>query len=289
MRPGREGDLRPLRPGDGARLLGLGAREGRLYLRFPPETLEALLSRGVGHALLEGSRWRAALLAYVPEGGAPWIAAAYVASGTSPRANLERLLEALPGAIPEHAAERALYFLEDPYLHAWLEPYLKPLGFAAAEEVGTWIRSLGTEPPPPTPRGVRLRPYRAQDLSTLVAIDREAFEPRWRFGAWWLERELRGVALVAEVEGEVVGFACGPVEEGWAHLTRIAVAPRAQGRGIGRALLARFLEETARRGVREVTLNTQAGNRRAHRLYRALGFQPLTERYRIWRRPLDQK
>jgi ribosomal protein S18 acetylase RimI-like enzyme len=57
-----------------------------------------------------------------------------------------------------------------------------------------------------------------------------------------------------------------------AHL-HIAVDPRAQGRGVGKALLAAFLDCLKARGVRGVQLSTTRANQAARRLYRSLGFR----------------
>ncbi|MFN3179279.1 MAG: GNAT family N-acetyltransferase [Thermus sp.] len=62
-----------------------------------------------------------------------------------------------------------------------------------------------------------------------------------------------------------------------AHL-HIAVAPKAQGRGIGKALLAEFLECLRRKGVKGVQLSTTRANAAARRLYASLGFRLYAKR-----------
>lgn len=58
----------------------------------------------------------------------------------------------------------------------------------------------------------------------------------------------------------------------------LAVAPAAQGRGVGRALVARILEECAAAGDHAVVLSSTPEMAAAHRLYRALGFTRLPDR-----------
>ncbi|SDE61483.1 Acetyltransferase (GNAT) family protein [Thermus arciformis] len=62
-----------------------------------------------------------------------------------------------------------------------------------------------------------------------------------------------------------------------AHL-HIAVDPKAQGRGLGRALLAAFLDCLKKRGVKGVQLSTTRANEAARRLYRSLGFRVYAKR-----------
>ncbi len=62
-----------------------------------------------------------------------------------------------------------------------------------------------------------------------------------------------------------------------AHL-HIAVDPKAQGRGLGRALLTAFLDCLKAKGVRGVQLSTTRANRAARELYRNLGFRLYAKR-----------
>lgn len=56
-------------------------------------------------------------------------------------------------------------------------------------------------------------------------------------------------------------------------LMSIAVLPALQGKHIGRALVSTFLDESIRRGLRQVDLTTDRdGNEAANRFYRKMGF-----------------
>lgn len=57
-----------------------------------------------------------------------------------------------------------------------------------------------------------------------------------------------------------------------AHL-HIAVDPKAQGKGLGKALLADFLECLKQKGVKGVQLSTTRANTAARRLYQSQGFR----------------
>jgi ribosomal protein S18 acetylase RimI-like enzyme len=63
-----------------------------------------------------------------------------------------------------------------------------------------------------------------------------------------------------------------------AEIRALAVAPRAQGYGVGRALLAAAIKHAAAQGVGHLVLATQPDMRTAHRLYERAGFRRLPDR-----------
>jgi putative acetyltransferase len=88
-----------------------------------------------------------------------------------------------------------------------------------------------------------------------------------------------GVELVWEEGGRVLGeiHASCPGIAALAHLLTdltIAVAPAAQGRGVGRALFQALLDEVSAHmpHIHRVELFARAANERARGLYRSLGF-----------------
>jgi ribosomal protein S18 acetylase RimI-like enzyme len=107
-------------------------------------------------------------------------------------------------------------------------------------------------------------------LDDLRAEDRAAY---WD-GA--LRREgRRGVVLVAERDGEVVGFAAAgpsPDPEGAGELFAIDLDPAHWGTGAGRALLEAAQAELDRMGFAEWVLWVLPGNARARRFYEAAGW-----------------
>jgi ribosomal protein S18 acetylase RimI-like enzyme len=107
-------------------------------------------------------------------------------------------------------------------------------------------------------------------LDGLRASDRAAF---W---AAALGRDDRpGVVLVAEGDGEVVGFAAlgpSPDPEGAGELFAINVDPAHWGTGAGRALLTAAQDELARLGFAETVLWVLPGNARARRFYELAGW-----------------
>ncbi len=82
--------------------------------------------------------------------------------------------------------------------------------------------------------------------------------------------------LVAELDGEVVGFAgVGPSrdEQGVAELYAIYLDPQRYGTGVGRALMDAALARLRELGYGEATLWVLDGNERAERFYRIAGWR----------------
>jgi ribosomal protein S18 acetylase RimI-like enzyme len=97
--------------------------------------------------------------------------------------------------------------------------------------------------------------------------------------AYWdgvLGREhLPGVVLVAERDGEVVGFAAAgpsPDPQGAGELYAINLDPDHWGSGAGRALLEAAQAELERMGFAESVLWVLPGNARARRFYERAGW-----------------
>ena len=88
-------------------------------------------------------------------------------------------------------------------------------------------------------------------------------------------------ALVAEVNGDVVGYAYAAVEEydymalrGPAGVLHdVIVVPEHRGRGVGRLLINATLEFFRSRGVPRVVLSTAERNEAAQRLFASMGFR----------------
>lgn len=90
--------------------------------------------------------------------------------------------------------------------------------------------------------------------------------------------------LVAELDGEIVGTVTfvlpgdgewegRAVAEGDAAFRMLAVAPAAEGRGVGRALVLACIDRAREHGARRIVITTMAWMDRAQHMYARLGFQ----------------
>jgi ribosomal-protein-alanine N-acetyltransferase len=133
-------------------------------------------------------------------------------------------------------------------------------------------RSVPRDDPPPD---VSIRPYEPADATAVLAVERHAFDWLWWNSAAELERYSRqpGVRLVVAEQGDrVVGYSGLTIYRRDGHLDRLAVHRDAQGRGVGRWLLADALRTMYAADVRWIGLTTQTTNHGAQALYRAFGF-----------------
>jgi ribosomal-protein-alanine N-acetyltransferase len=67
-----------------------------------------------------------------------------------------------------------------------------------------------------------------------------------------------------------------------AEILTLAVAPKARGKKLGRALLCAAMAEAARRGAKSMALEVAKTNEKANALYRAVGFVPVGQRLRYY-------
>lgn len=122
----------------------------------------------------------------------------------------------------------------------------------------------------------------AADVGAVDRVMQAAFDPR--FGEAWTPAQclgmlsLPGVWLtLARCDDALVGFALTRAVADDAELLLIAVLPDQRGRGVGRALLRRAIDDAASRGAARLCLEMRAGND-ATRLYASEGFAKCGER-----------
>ncbi len=129
------------------------------------------------------------------------------------------------------------------------------------------------------PAGVHLRRPTEADHPALVAVVDEWWDRRVRAALprlWLLH--FSGTSLVAEDQpggsrpiGFLVGFV-SPDDPGTAYLHLVGVAPARRRRGIGRALVERWLAEVGSRGARRATTIAWPGDPAALAFLGAVGF-----------------
>ena len=122
---------------------------------------------------------------------------------------------------------------------------------------------------------VTLARFRWRQVDPVLALEEALFEDERRSaGLFWSELgQVDTRHYVVALDGDrVVGYAglCDYPDEAWVQT--MAVAPTAQGAGVGAALLQDLLDEADRRGQRTVALDVRADNEPAQRLYARHGF-----------------
>ena len=139
-----------------------------------------------------------------------------------------------------------------------------------------------------TPARPLLRLARRTDAPTLAAMSRDLIESGlgWHYRAERIEqlrRDPEAVALVACIDGQIVGFGILQLKDERAHLVLLAVLPAHQQRGIGRRMTKWLLETAATAGVASVHVELRAGNTAAYALYCTMGFEETLRLGRYYR------
>lgn len=151
-------------------------------------------------------------------------------------------------------------------------------GMELLEEVITYEIDCARIPRMPQKhlRFVSIQPHDYAAIDRVALLDQAAFPWLWRNSLAEFDAYLRTPGVAASFvmkEGEPVAYVGMTIFNGWGHLDRIAVSPRLQGQGYGRAALMLAADAMRRQGARRIGLSTQRTNLRSQKLYEGLGFR----------------
>lgn len=126
-----------------------------------------------------------------------------------------------------------------------------------------------------------IRQATLEDLDRIVALERESFpDEAWPRSVFQedLARPASLYLLAADRDGRGIGYiACGlSPDQGFCHISSLAVAPSHRRRGIGSKLLDAFLVSTAKQGVRIWRAETRRSNAASRNLFQSRGFRETT-------------
>lgn len=272
-------------------LLNAGAQR---QLQFGKEDIAAYLDRGGVVVGADAERLAAMLVVDIearPQTLPPaapdrlFVRGLVVRHGLSPSLALSELLApllALPAPPPRILiAHSGASWYNRSLTHAGLV-LSERVRFMELDNVAQQVRKLGEAAPL-----VTLQTGGFDDLDALAVLDAAAFPPIWHFSAAALRPLLlQGMLRTAWHGAAMVGYWLMTFNGALAHVARLAVHPRWQGRGIGRQLMQDALHTAAAANCRRMVLNTQIENRPAQRLYRSLGFRTTGEEFAVYTRLL---
>ena len=128
-----------------------------------------------------------------------------------------------------------------------------------------------------------IRPMRPADIDAVVQIEQQVHPRPWSAALFGTELALLDRRYRTAWEGEVlVGYGGVLLAVDEAHITTVAVDPRARRRGIGGRLVEALLEAAVDMGATAATLEVGSANHGAQRLYSAFGFVPAGVRPRYY-------
>lgn len=124
------------------------------------------------------------------------------------------------------------------------------------------------------------------DIEAVTVLEHELFpDDAWSPPSLWSElaaRPRRSYVVEQDEDGEVVGYAGVDLGGEVADVMTMAVASRAQGRGLGRRLLEELVSRAEADHAAYLMLEVRADNQPARRLYESRGFELLTVRRRYY-------
>jgi [ribosomal protein S18]-alanine N-acetyltransferase len=201
------------------------------------------------------------------------VASVAISGGRAPVKTLRALLDAALGELRARSVTGLVCLTNGD----WLQAALSEVGFLELDRVIGYARSGHLLPLPKVTGPARVRPARSVESDVVLALNSAAFAPIWRYDSstilsWLLTADY---SVLAESEAEPAGFALttGSRDGALAQLVRVAIAPRFQGRGIGRQMVVDAIHYASHIGAGGLCLNTQASNTTSRHLYEGLGFR----------------
>jgi ribosomal-protein-alanine N-acetyltransferase len=124
------------------------------------------------------------------------------------------------------------------------------------------------------------------DIERLAKLEAELFpHDAWSQATWWTElagRPRRSYVVEESADGDLLAYAGLDLGGEVADVMTMAVAPAAQGRGLGRRLLEELVARAEADHAAYLMLEVRADNAPARALYGSRGFEVVNVRRRYY-------
>jgi ribosomal-protein-alanine N-acetyltransferase len=124
----------------------------------------------------------------------------------------------------------------------------------------------------------QLAPMAEPDLDAVLAIENAIYTHPWTRGNFADSLRASYRCCTWRVEAEVLGYFVLMVAAGEAHLLNLSIAPAAQRRGHGAALLGEAMRIGRELGARHIFLEVRPSNVAGQALYERFGFKRIAVR-----------
>jgi [ribosomal protein S18]-alanine N-acetyltransferase len=129
---------------------------------------------------------------------------------------------------------------------------------------------------------IEIVPLRESHLAAVARIEQAVFRDPWPETAFLEILALSDKCWVALEDGNIAGYLITQWVLDEVHILNVAVAHDHQRRGIARALMMELVCVAAAHGMCDMFLEVRASNAAAQALYRAFGFQGISNRKRYY-------
>lgn len=120
---------------------------------------------------------------------------------------------------------------------------------------------------------MHIRKMRAEDVPQVAELEKETFSEPWSESALSSSMALPNYTfLVAEQEGEVLGYLGMYTAADEGNITNVAVFEKARRKGVAKALLTELLHAGREKKLYGIALEVREGNLPALYLYGEMGF-----------------
>ena len=118
-----------------------------------------------------------------------------------------------------------------------------------------------------------LRPMQLDDVVAIMDIEKRVYPFPWTEGIFRDCVHVGYCCWVYTQGNDVVGYSVMSIGATEAHILNLCVAPEQQGCGIGSQMMLHLLELAVKHQAAAVFLEVRPSNKKALKLYHALGFQ----------------
>jgi ribosomal-protein-alanine acetyltransferase len=132
--------------------------------------------------------------------------------------------------------------------------------------------------PKPLAERIVWRPLAEVDLAYVAALEAQVHLAPWTLGNFRDALAAGYCARVGEREGRIIAYGVLMLAPGEAQLLNLSVVPDSRREGLGRMLLAQFVDDARRLGAEQMFLEVRASNTAAIGLYEGAGFAPIARR-----------
>jgi ribosomal-protein-alanine N-acetyltransferase len=123
-----------------------------------------------------------------------------------------------------------------------------------------------------------MRPMRWWDIPNVATLEAQLFEEAWTTEQFWSELAQPTRAYIVAEDDQIIGYGGVYLLPPDSDIQTIAVAPGAQGQGIGSAILDELMSIARDRGCTSMMLEVRSDNEAAMSVYQSRGFEPLSHR-----------
>lgn len=210
-----------------------------------------------------------------------WVRIFSSAIGMRPERNWKPLWETVKNQLRENNPNVHIASIS---LSDWYRKILQESGFVYRMKVVvlSWD-PLASSRPTAKFEG-RIREMNSEDLPEITSIDNLAFGPLWKNSPETVllsYKQSKIKTVIEDAEG-IVGYQISTHSPLGGHLARLAVHPRAQGQGLGYAIVDDLLTRFREQGALRLTVNTQDRNLASLALYKKANFKLTGEQYPVF-------